>query len=354
MLSISALGLGLANYLKKNSTNLQSSELDREIDTDTRVINQQIDLDLKQAIYLNPSCADNPKNAEATIACSEIKVRGGITPLPGKNRDDLNALTNFRVPSNISDAPGDLPLESDAVRIVQFDFDSEFDCALYKDRPSDDNPAMASEKIYFNGNCEDSLSVGQVYVLVDQEPGTNTSTFSSLFQITDLTAVGGSPAQYVDVDIASSDNRFNQVGGLGISGYTSQARIFPVKIIEYAVDTAGATGLYRREFSPNENDFVGAGNWISLHKQIESIQFYPVTVSTSATVHNRTMSFDSSDTLNDSVEDIRGLSTRYVIKSRNEQTNGEGVDNPMTALVENDRHLRKEVKFFSELRNFSN
>lgn len=175
--------------------------------------------------------------------------------------------------------------------------------------------------------------------------------YSNVFQITALTDLGGastSPDQ-LQVDAQSSSSIFNQSGGLALSGFSSAARIFPIKLVEWAVQPG--EGLYRREIIPTQSSLNGYGQWNLVQADVEGIQFFPITATTTSIVeHERTMQF-TSDSSNNGIEDIVGVSVRMVVKAQKPATDGTLYDNPLTAAVENDPYPRQEQKFFVDMQN---
>lgn len=359
LLLVSAMGLGISNYLSKNTKNLSSSDTLRELDQDVRLVNRQLTEDIRQAVFINPSCLGNALSSSTSINCSSIIIRGGVTPLPATNKSDLNVNSDFSLPSNLEVDVDNLTKETDAVRLALFDFDDQFDCALYKDESVQPiNPSQSTEELYLDSDCVSKISAGKIYIIV--EPSSDNSTvYSNVFQITSITDSSG----YLTVETSSISNKYNQAGGLGLSGFTSQSRIFPIKLVEYAVDQTNL-GLYRREISPTSQDMTGLGSWKVVNSKVEGIHFHPITVtSAGATEHNRSMilgaDIDGNGTIditdpenNDGIEDIRGLSPRLVLRSSSETNSEIGTDNPMTSAVESDNYGRRELKFFAGLKNF--
>lgn len=359
LLLVSAMGLGISNYLSKNTKNLSSSDTLRELDQDIRLVNRQLTEDIRQAVFINPSCLGNALSASTSINCSSIIIRGGVTPLPATNKYDLNTNSDFSLPSNLEDDVAQLTKETDAARLALFDFDDQFDCALYKDESVQPiNPSQSAEELYLDSDCLSKVSTGKIYIIVEPSPD-NSTIYSNAFQITAITESSG----YLTVETDSTANKYNQIGGLGLSGFTSQSRIFPIKLVEYAVDQTNL-GLYRREISPTSQDLTGLGSWKVVNAKVEGIHFHPITVtSAGATEHNRSMilgaDIDGNGTIditdpenNNGIEDIRGLSPRLVLRSTNETNSEVGTDNPMTSAVESDHYGRRELKFFAGLKNF--
>jgi len=216
------------------------------------------------------------------------------------------------------------------------------------------NPSTILEKLWVDGDCYSYLGVGKLYMIVEEASST---VYSNVFQITAMTPLpnAGSPDD-IEIEIASTNsNLFNQVGGLGISGYDDDARIYPIKMIEYSVPGGSSVGLYRRLITPDASNFVGKQSWTLVDPNVETLRFYPLTVTTTGAIeHQRTMQL-TVDTDNDGVEDIRGVSYRYVVRSKTEAVSKNVVqDNPMTATVETDHYARREVKQFVQMKNYAN
>jgi type II secretory pathway pseudopilin PulG len=108
LLLMSALGMGVMNFMRQNQANLKTSDISDEIRTAASSVNKLLKNDLSQVVYLNVSCADNQANTQSTVACSDIKIRSGITPLPGVDKTDVTALTSFGIPANLSADPATL------------------------------------------------------------------------------------------------------------------------------------------------------------------------------------------------------------------------------------------------------
>lgn len=339
MLVLSALGLGVASYLKKQNIVLTTSSQSGALDKQMNIVAQAIRDEIRQAVYLNPACADIYSGA--TINCSNLEVRGGITPLPGASRQTVDGFNDLAPPSNLESS--NFSFESDAIRIVQFNLSNEFDCAL--DRDVADNPSSSDEELTVSSDCTDKLSVGQIYILVEE---INSVIYSNVFQATAINTTTNV------VSIASDGNLYNQLGGLGVSGFSNEARIFPIKIVELAIDSADG-GLYKREITPDDSDLDGYQSWVKLFPNVESLQFFPLTSTTGGAIeHARGMAF-TVDEDNDGIEDIRGVSPWFVLKSGTASLDANvNVDNPITSSVESDKYARENRKFFVSMYNYSN
>lgn len=353
MLLLSTLGLGIANYLKNQRQQLSDSELKSGITSNSSLVSKTLARDIKQAVALKPSCDDT---SGVAADCDQIVVRGGITPLPSLDRDGVSALNFYGVPGNIGDAPNTLA-DNDAVRILLFDFEEEFDCPL--DIEEEDNPDPAVRSIYLDSTCQAAITnsnqgVGQLYIIVGLIGNT---MYSNLFQVTGHNAnVDNYEIQY---STQAGANDFNQTPNLSASGFPNGARIFPVKLVEYALHSDDNT-LYRREISPQDGDMSGVGAWVAVQEDIENLQFWPLSIAAntgSVIEHQRSMQFSGittpDDPGNDGIEDIRGISPRFVMRSGTEYSSEAiEIDNPITSAVESDGFDRKEVKFYVSLINF--
>jgi type II secretory pathway pseudopilin PulG len=347
LLLMSALGLGVMNFMRRNQATMKSANISDEMRTTAATVNKSLKNDLSQVVFLYPSCADT--NTDATLACSDIIIRGGITPLPGVDKSDIDALADFSLPSNLEDDQSSLSKEADSVRLVLFDFADSFNCRLYGDHAGE-NPSSAAEEFWARQEeCSGKLSTGNIYVLIDTING---STYANIFQITETADVGTDEIRITHA--SSSGNKYNQVGGMGIAAYTSEARIYPVRLVEWAIDDDST--LWRREIIPSSSNRTGYQAWRAVQNNVDGLQFNPVTATLSGSVikpieHIRTMSFNALEALNDGIEDIRGISPRYVIRGTSGADRSENVDNPFTSTVESDSVPREEFKFFVEMRN---
>jgi len=144
LLIMSSLGLGVANFMRRSTANLKSGSISDEMQTRATLVNKLLKNDISQAVYLNVSCAGNPANGSATVSCSDIKVRGGITPLPGMNKDDVNGLSGFGLPANLTANSSSLPEINDGIRILQFDLSSSYNCRLYANHIGAANPSITA------------------------------------------------------------------------------------------------------------------------------------------------------------------------------------------------------------------
>ena len=342
ILIVSALGLSLSQYLRRNSEALLQSDRGRQIDQETDQVSNRLSRIFQDVAFLNPPCVDNPANSNSTINCSVIKVRGGITPLPAWEWSDLNAQSSFQPSANLTGDPASFENLNDAVRVIKYNFSgSSFDCSL--DSSVAVNPSVSEEKLWVDSSCASLLRRNQIYMLAEQFSGV---AFSTLFQVTDISGN--------QIGTSSAGGPINQVGGLGLSGFTSAARVFPVRLEEYALKVDDST-LLRREVLPNETSRYGFGPWEVYLAGIESIQFWPVTVVASGPIqHQRSMSF-SSDAANNGVEDIRGVIPWFVSKGSSESAGSNlSTDNPFTAEVETDGLQRSQRRFFVKMMNFPN
>lgn len=360
LLIVSFLGIAMANYLRKSNVNMSSSDASSELHSHLSVLQKMLTEDIRQAAYINPSCATNPASSSATTSCSNLKIRGGIMPMPGTTASAIDELTNFDLPSNLEYSTSALSESSDALRLVVFNFSDSTNCRLnpYKtsNPSSTSGTATGAERFWtLREGCSTILSTGGLYIIMEAFDDDST-IYSNVFQVTALTDLGGTAtsSDQLQIDAASTNNLYNQVGGLGLSGFTSNARIYPIKIIEWAFESGtglSGPGLYRREISPSSSDLQGYGTWNLVQSSMDGIQFFPVTMtSTSVVEHQRTMQF-TSDTANNGIEDILGVSVRVVLKSSKATSTGGPYDNPLTSTVEGDQYPRLETKFFINARN---
>jgi prepilin-type N-terminal cleavage/methylation domain-containing protein len=353
MLCLGALGLGMTNYLRKNSRTMSNVDATADVQSTAAEVQKLFSKDIRQVAYIHPGCGGAPTGS--TAACNTIPVKGGIVPIPGKNKTQVDALTNtLGVPSNISDTTSSLSVVSDAMRLALFDFTTPINCKLNHFRATNPsttagNGAGAERMWALRSGCTGNLVVGGLYVLMESIGTAPAVVYANVFQITAMTDLAG-PATGPDqlqIDAAST-SIFNQTGGLGLSGFSASARIYPIKLVEWAHES---TNLYRREIKPISTSANGYGSWNLLSENVEGLQFYPITVTTTSIVeHQRTMQF-TADTDNNDVDDIRGVSPRIVIKSTRTSSDTALYDNPMTAEVENDHYPRQEMKFYIDVQN---
>lgn len=341
LLLVSSLGLLLTNYLRNSSRNMASADRSGELRDQTLITNKLVSDDLIQAVYLNPSCADNPARATATLDCDEVIIKGGITPFPGYSQEDMDLLVDFQVPSNLEDDPGLLTDDNDAIRVVLFH--ENIDCPL--DTTTANNPSDSSEKLWVDSAaCANEIKPGQLYMILET---VDSVVYSNVFQVT---AVDDETTPN-EIDISSSTSIFNPTGGLGIAGYSNRARLYSVKLVELAVSSVDE-GLFRREVVPTASDLTGFTAWVQIQPLVENLQFFPLTLTTAGAVtHTRTMQFDS-DENNDGLEDIRGVSPRVVLKSSRSDPSGTLFDNPITSVSEDDPFPRAELNFYVSMFNF--
>lgn len=356
LLIITLVGLSYTNYMKKNQTTIRQSDMEVALNNEAGLIEKLLNQDLSQVARVNPSCADNPLTTGTSTACSDIKIKSGYVPLPGTTKTAVNALTDFSLPTNLEADTASLTTDSDGLRIISFDFSTTMNCRLNNFRSTNPSQTAGStagaERLWpLRSGCETNLAVGGLYLLMEQSSSTGNPVFSNIFQITAMSDLGGgaTSVDQLQVDVASENNLFNQIGGLGLSGFSNAARIFPVKMIEWVLEPG--VGLYRREIKPSSTNTSGYGTWKLVSDLVETAQFYPVTVSTAASSeHQRTMQF-SADSSHNGVEDIRGVTARLILKSKQRNTSGVTYDNPITATDENDNYPRQEVRFYVDFKN---
>jgi len=341
------------NFLKANATRLADEQVSNQNTEATNLLQKQMLSDFKNLVALNPACDDNAPTTFIAGDCSDLKVRAGITPLPGATKEDLDNLDHF-LPNSNATTDQNISKTVDAVRIVTYDFDGSFNCRLNPRHRNTPNPSQSTstgagdERLWAHPQCSSLLQIGRVYILSEEIDGV---TYSNLFQVTALSTVNLSDStQEIQVDARSNSNAWNQRFGLGAAGYSSAARIYPVKLIEWAVGAAG--GLFRREISPAGEQLIGKGEWQLISDQVEGLQFYFLTGGGSNFVsHHRKLSF-SSNTQNNGFEDIRGLTPHLVIKSsQSSRSSNRTYDNPHTAEVEDDSYPRQEFSFFATIMN---
>lgn len=338
---VSSLALGLSIYMKRSGLELRSSDLSENLRAQIDQAQNQLKNDIRQIVYINPSCDENaPADRAVSTACSEIIIKAGFTPYPGESRQAMNARFDLEVSDRTDVAATELSFMSDAARLVLFDFEETYFCRLDENvvlNPSpDDDYAMTA-----SSDCPE-LQLGGLYVIMEDM---GNQIFSNLFQITALSGGGGSPY----VITAAFEGIFNQSAPLGASGFTNQAQIFPVYLVELAVATDG--GLYRRELRPHASDFDGYGNWALVNSLVEALQFSFVTLpETGVKNYVRTLDFSGSD-LDQQLSDLRGLSTHIVLKSEKSHPKQTGSDNPLTAAIENDGYARKDSHLYINFRN---
>ena len=348
LLIVSFLGLSYTYVMKKNQTAIRSSDNESSLSTELSLVRKTLEADLRQVAMVYPSCTGNPGTPATTTLCTSIKVASGYMPLPGMELTDVSALSNFSVPAHYNATTSSLTKSSDALRIVVYNLSGAFNCRLNGYRSP--NPSTtALERLWpLRQGCTGNLAVGGLYVAAEDM---GTRVFSEIFQITALSDLGGvaTSVDQLQVDANSASNNFNPVGGLGNSGFSNAARIFPVKMIEWAYQTG--QGLFRRDIIPSQTNMTGYGTWRLISSSIEGIQFFPVTITaTGAVQHNRTMQL-TGDTANNGVEDIRGVNVRYVVKSSKANADDVTYDNPITAAAENDHYPRQEALFYVDFPN---
>lgn len=339
-LIVSALGLGLSIYLKRSSVQLRSNDQRESLRSQVQIAENLLKRELQQIVFINPACINNkPSGLEPTADCAGIKVRSGFTPYPGHSKEEMDTRVDLSLSSNLEADPASLSFESDAARIVVYDFDGGYHCPL--DENVANNPAPSSFRIWASETCT-GLELGRLYILTEEMNG---QVFSNLFQITELT--GGSGSAYrIDMN---PGGLFNQSDPMSASLFSTKARIFPVKLVEYAIGNEG--GLYRREIRPTSGNLSGYQEWTELLAEVEGLQFKMVTITTSEVhTHWRVMNFDNND-LNNGIEDIRGVSPRIVLKLNREDPNQQLYDNPLTSLIENDHFPRQETNFYINFKN---
>jgi hypothetical protein len=146
---------------------------------------------------------------------------------------------------------------------------------------------------------------------------------------------------------SSSGNLFNQVGGLGDTGFSGGV-LFKVKVFEYAPSADGST-LARRQLTGNlQHDLNGLSSWLGgvIARNLEGVQFG---FRTANREHSRYIDFSSDPSAN-GLADIRAVTLRAVSRSKTPDNHLSGVfDNPLTSLVEADGYLREELRFITTL-----
>lgn len=341
LLIVSAIGIGMTNYLRKSSEGLREADLDSSMAQVDLVVSRMLSEDLAQAVAIFSSCSDN--NPQSSVACSTVPVRGAITPLPGLSLSNVEILNSFSLPTQATTPANGLFFESDAIRILVFD--STQPCLLNANR--NDNPESGTATIYTNPNCA-GLEEGQIHLLVEQDA----VYYADLFQIASVTENTG--VEFVIT--TETDGVFGTTGFFSDMGYSNDAVFYPVKFIEYAVD-ATEGGLYRREITPSAADTLGYQPWVLISDRIETLQFNHFMISAASgdnVFHNRSLSLVGADEGLDSVEDIRGVQPHLISVSATEGSADRTYDNPMTATVESDHFPRKETLFFVDLVNQMN
>lgn len=364
---MSSLGMGFATYMKKQNVQMRGTDISEDLRNAGMLTQKKLSEDIKQAAFLYPSCDVNQASSAATTACSSLKIRSDITPIPAATKEDLDALTDFTLSADLSTATGSLTKATDALRLAVFNYSGTYNCKLNAKHVGA-NPSTTSgtsagaERLFLERDaCNGKVAVGSLFMIVQSFGTTSIRTYANVFQITALTNLGtvpGASNYETQVDALSTNNIYNQPGGLGLSGFTSEARIYPIKLVEWAVGNTG--GLYRREIIPSSGDLTGKQAWSLMQSSVEGVQFGYVTASTTQSwIHNRTMAFTNDADANgvrnnNGLEDIRGVTPWFVIKSSRSAQDGKTYDNPLTASVEADAFARKDFKFFVEVRNFSN
>lgn len=330
LLIVSALGISITQFMRKQSTSLKESTSSRSLERENALISTFLRNDIAQAVYLNPACDDSLSGA--SMDCDLVPYRAGIMPIPGTSKESLNSISSYGLPSNLYDSS--FSYVSDALRILEYDFEGQFDCTL--DRSIANNPPTSTESFTVSADCASQLETGKIYVMVEE---INSTLYSNVFQITDISGT--------DIEISSSATSdsplFNQVGGLGDSGFSNEARIFPVRIVELAVSSSG--GLYRRITSPSSSDSSGIGSWKAINDRVETVQYFYTDDSSVEYYRALTSGVDPVT--------IRGVSPWFVTRASTTSRDSDLVDNPMTSAVENDKYERNQVRFFVAMHNFS-
>jgi len=361
--TISVLGIGLSKYIKQSQKAMRDSLPMSSASGTSTLIKKRLAQDLQEVAFLRPSCEEKPApSVDVDRPCADIKVQSGFMIYPGASKTTMTSLTSLSQPDNLEADASSLDFESDAIRIALFDYNDSFNCSLKKGgtvNPSVEDEVGSGEILRAGPECEGLIQEGQVYAIVemfDLDPyspsADDLSPYANVFQVTDLEV-----EEDVEVRITalSTNNLFNQPGGLGLSGFSEYARIYPIKFVEWAVhdgSSGQSAGLYRRELSPTAGQLSSFGEWTLIEPTIEAIQFYPATISVgSFTQHNRTMAFDATDSFNDGMEDIRGVGIRMIVKSSTPTSDATTYDNPLTAAVEADQYPRSDSSFFIDFRN---
>ncbi len=337
---VSSLALGLSIYMKRAGIELRSSDQSENLRIQSQAAELALKNDIRQIVFINPSCDSNaPAERDIGASCSEIIIKAGVTPYPGESRQTINARFDLEISQNTSANRSDLNFLSDAVRLVLFDFSENYFCRL--DSSTTANPSALQYSMQAAASCPE-FQLGGLYVLMEEMGG---RVFSNLFQITDLAGGSGSPYSIS----TAFDGLYNQSAPLGASGFSNQAKIFPVYLVEYAVGSEG--GLYRREIRPTASDRNGFGQWTLVHSLVEALQFSFVTLPEDGPRNYlRTLHFSGSS-LDRQLSDLRGLNAHLVLKSEKSHPKQTSSNNPLTEVIENDGYARHDSHFFINFRN---
>ncbi len=355
ILILSFIGIKASQFLKKNQAVLQSTEKQNALMNLSQSVVGRFKSEIEQSVSLFPSCEDNAASGLISGDCSALEVRAGITPLPGLYREDVDNLDDFLPTNDLTSNPSTLINDSDAVRLVLYNFTGSFNCKLNPRHTASANPSQTSgvgvgaQRLWAHPQCADVLEVGKLYILTEE---INDVIYSNIFQVTALsTLVLGDSTTEIQVDHTSSQSPYNQPGGLGLAGFTSEARIYPVKLVEWAVDGAEG-GLYRREFNPDSNDLTGEGEWEVIDPAVEDMQLaYTTQTLTGGSLHLRTVTWTADDD-NNGLEDLVGINPHLVFRSSVEDSTKAGTyDNPLSEAVEADSFPRQESHFLAVVRN---
>lgn len=339
VLIVSAIGLSLTSFFKKSAKGLRESELNSDLSQGEILATRMISDDISQAVAFESACQGN--NPTSGVLCSDVPIHGSISPLSGLNKTDVEGLTYWSLPPSATTPANALGFHSDALRVMIFEDTTP--CLLNSNR--NDNPEAGTQMIYAAPDCA-GLAEGKIYIITQN---LGTVTFSDVFQIESLTENAG-----VEFEIdTGAGGTYGVAGSYGNMGYTNEAVIYPVMMVEYAVDGTDG-GLFRRTHEPTAGDLAGKTDWVEISPNVESLQFtYYTSPATGPKFHSRTVDFDDVDG-DRSIGDILGVQPHLITISSTESEEDAVYDNPLTVAAENDHFPRNETIFFVEMVNTPN
>ncbi len=385
VMGVSALiVMGMASLLKSSSKTFEASRTSGHLVGKLAEIEQKISADIRNAIVIKSFCENgngrNPLNlrivgtGDPLTSCDQLRVKGGLIPFAGFDRDAISESFHFNSPTFVQDdALQTRP--SDSLRMLVLDSSqTNLGCRLYF-HPDVENPSPGVESVLVNLNddphCRHQdqggvLREGKLYLAIQSFQQSSTAySASALVHVTGLSTTAslssylqpqayqvrsgaelnaqGLPASLDDqnpngimsVMISSLDSPLNLPGGLAHVGFRTgfrveaknNMRLLPAKVVEWSWEETsnGRGNLIRRELFRFEGGLaVEASDWEIIASNVE--QFHLRAFSVSAQF-GRSFLGSIGDSEADGLEDLMGLRTRIVLRGEDTSEATEFISN---------------------------
>lgn len=401
--------VGIFQYFRSSHRGFEDSQVKTQLSSSMNLVEQKLLQDIQSAIHLNSFCTGRPDRNPVDLvavgdgfielaACSDLRIQGGLIPVPGATKSEMEESVQFRIQPGLSENVLSTRA-SDGLRLITLDHElSSSGCRVYATNDLR-NPVANVEALLVSTNDDPNcrrttaggiIEPGRFYILSQAfQRGSITHVASSLVEISavsgegDLVSFLTSEAAFVDPQSAQNNNNIpisiaaenpqgmvllslnsgqsaiNLPGGPALMGFRSgfmpearsSARLLPAKIIELAWEGRGGSlgQLQRREiYKLNGHQAQMASDWEVVSASVESLHVHGLTSSVQL---GRAPLWSVGDPSADGLEDLMGLRLKVVLRSQKEFPRQEARPNPylQTPTGQFHREIREAIAPASDL-----